>query len=312
MKNIIYISLLLSVLNTLKAQISHINFPIKNQEFFKNIKENNLKNSKLLTYKSDAENELFLKAFEKNASELVNCVLTPPSNIATLTGGYQIFDYHLTSDQAYKLGVIGVGEASSSIGKEIYIYDHMYYKNDKDCLGHAITYGAGVRLIVTVKQINANVNLNGLGAIAASAEMKFAEVTVSFKTIGLSGKPINDAVPSSGAYNIEKHVEYLNAINLIRSKINDPATVVTPEIISVQIDGTEIETLRSLITAHAIKMISDGKNYVEALSKIPNASTYAKEILTGVYNQQIGRADNKAITQLEKIKAKEYYTKLGF
>src|SRR5690606_17193170 len=142
-------------------------------------------------------------------------------------------------DTAAKVGVISLGEASTNIGKDVYIYEQMYYKDVSNCDAGKVTYGSGVRLTILAKKLEAGVNLSNLGAIAASAEMKKAEVTVTISTIGLSGPKVNQLIPPAGSYNVEKHVQYLQAIDGIKALINDSTTVVTPEIISLTIPESQ-------------------------------------------------------------------------
>jgi hypothetical protein len=117
------------------------------------------------------------------AAAAAACTNTPPVGIAGLTGGYRIYEYQMSIEQAYKLKIIAGGDASADIGKEVYVYDHVFYKKDKDCKGNEITWGAGVRLLVKVKKTSTNLNITGLAAIAASAEIKAADASVEFKLL---------------------------------------------------------------------------------------------------------------------------------
>jgi hypothetical protein len=105
----------------------------------------------------------------------------------------------------------------------------------------------------------------------------------------------------------------MNTINTIRSRINFPNTIVTPEIVSISTPVVdELADIKATVTAYAIKMIADKKSYQHASNNLKNtASDYAKEVLKETYIRLIKRADNSAVTDLEKFKAKELITKAG-
>ena len=313
----VFLSLLIGVAEVVHAQSDTISLPVSQNDFIKSAKKAGFEKMKLSKAMDGSEinaveSEPLDKQFVDEAKELAGCALTPPTGIRGLTGGFNVFDYQLTSEAAFTLGVIGIGEFNSSGSKEYYIYDHIWYKNDKDCAGNDIVYGAGVRLVVSVKRLSADLKLSGLSAIAASAEMKTAEVSVNFKTLGISGSKIDEVgIPTSGPYNIEKHIEYMQKIDAIRNAVRDTSTTVTPEIVSISlVDQTPL--IRGLVISHGIRMIIDGRNYIYALSKIPQATDFAKETLKSTYMKLIKRADNTPVTAIEKLQAREYLTKAGF
>jgi hypothetical protein len=55
--------------------------------------------------------------------------------------------------------------------------------------------GIGLRLTADVRALSGNVNLNGLSAIGAQAELKKLSGTLTVQTLGVNGKPIAIALP---------------------------------------------------------------------------------------------------------------------
>jgi len=234
------------------------------------------------------------------------CNIIAPKTLADLTGGWKIFFYQMSLETAAKVGIISLGEAATNSGKELYIYEQMNYKDLDNCKDGKITYGAGVRLTILAKKLDASVNLTSLGAIAASAEFKKAEVTVSMSTIGLSGSKITKTIPPAGSYNVEKHVQYLQAIDAIKEVISDPSTVVTPEIISLSIpENNNLEFIKAAYTTFALERISKKESYITAKSKIKNWNDISESTLKNVYMSFVSAIDNTKPTEIQSLQAKE-------
>lgn len=233
-----------------------------------------------------------------------------PSNLADLTGGWDFWDYHLSLETAQKLSIVSVGDIGANYGKDVYVYDFMFYKDDKNNKGEKIKWGAGVRLVIIAKKLNSSANFSTLGAIAASAEVNMAEVSIRMKTIGISGTKINKVIPAAGAYDIEKHVEYLKAIDSIKALASDASTKVTPEIIEVEVESSRSE-LRSILVSHAFKMISKGKSYDTAIKKLKKKDGQLEEIVKGVYEGFINSSDDTKPTKIQKLQAKEIFKAAG-
>jgi hypothetical protein len=241
--------------------------------------------------------------------ELLNCpALIPPVGIAGLTSGWRLDSYQLTVAAALSVGVISAGEASTNQGKEIHVYDFMYVKDDRDCSNNLVTWGAGVRLVITVKKLDVSISVSGLAAFAASAQLQKAEVSVKMEVVGLSGSKIAAAAPSAGPYDVVRHSEFMTAIDKIKQLAYDSSTTVTPQKISMQIIDTYI-FMQALIFNHAIVNIVNKKNYEYALSKLKTPSLQNVELLKGAYKTLVGRADGTDISQLEALNVREYLRK---
>jgi len=229
----------------------------------------------------------------------------PPKDLAGLTGGWNIFFYSLTLDAAANLGIISLGEVSANYGKEVFVYEQMYYKDAKNCKGENITFGAGVRLTILAKKLSASANFSNLGAIAASAEFKSAEVEVRIKTVGLSGPEINSLPPSAGSYSIEKHVQYLQAIDAIKNAISKTTTKVTPEVISIQLTPiADVEYAKANYTAFALRRIAKGESFTIALTKLKEYDRLGEETIKAVYLYLVKTADLTKPSQITILTAK--------
>lgn len=261
--------------------------------------------SGILSVKSS---QLDANAIEKNLTPVPGCVEPKaPINLAELTGGWNIFFYSLTMDAAVSLGIISLGEVSANAGKEVFVYEQMYYKDAKTCAGANITYGSGVRLTILAKKLSGSANFSNLGAIAASAEIKSAEVEVRMKTIGLSGQAILALIPDAGSYSVEKHVQYMQAINDVKTAIStDSTVVVTPEIISMQLTPlTDVDFVKSVYTTFALKRIAKGDSFIVALTKLKSKDSLGEEIVKKVYLHLVKSADATKPSQIVVLTAKD-------
>lgn len=235
-----------------------------------------------------------------------NCQVNPPTTLAQLTGGWKIFFHQMTLETAAKVGVISLGEAETNIGKEVYVYEQMNYKDIDNCKNGKITYGAGVRLTILAKKLNASANLTNLGAIAASAEFKMAEVTVTMSTIGLSGPEITATIPPAGSYSVEKHVQYLQAIDAIKAAITKPTTLVTPEVISLSIPPqSNLEFLKATYITFALERIAKRESFNTAKSKIETWNDISDAMFKQVYTALVKANDDTRPSEIQSLQAKE-------
>ncbi|WP_264550310.1 hypothetical protein [Flavobacterium sp. N2820] len=235
-----------------------------------------------------------------------NCQVTAPTTLAQLTGGWKIFFYNMTLETAAKVGVVSIAEAQTNIGKEVYVYEQMNYKDLDNCKNGKITYGAGVRLTILAKKLDASANLSNLGAIAASAEFKKAEVTVTMSTIGLSGPKITATIPPAGSYSVEKHVQYLQAIDAIKEATADSTTIVTPEIISLSIPpSSNSEFLKATYITFALERIAKRESFNTAKTKIETWSDLTDAMFRQVYTAIVGGNDDKKPSEINVLQAKE-------
>lgn len=231
---------------------------------------------------------------------------TPPTKLADLTGGWAVFFHNMTLESAANVGIISIGDINANYGKEVYIYEQMNYKDLDNCKGGKTTYGAGIRLVIFVKKISASANLSSLGAIAASAEFKLADVTVNMKTIGLSGPKVQNAIPNAGTYSVEKHVEYLQAIDAIKAVTHDASTIVVPEVISFNIPVKHIdEMLKATYIGFALKRIAKGESYLIAKTKVKKPDAISDETIKNVYLGIVKQADETKPTAMQVLMAKE-------
>lgn len=235
-----------------------------------------------------------------------DCQVAQPKNLSDLVGGWTIFFHHLNLESAAKVGIISIGEVQTNMGKEVYVYEQMNYKDVDNCKGGMITYGAGVRLTILAKKLNASADLSSLGAIAAAAEVNMAEVTVSMKTIGLSGPDINAAIPPAGSYNVEKHVQYLQAIDNIKSAVNKGTTVVTPQIISLVLPPVDdLEFIKARYMTFALERIAKKESFNVAKTKLKTYNDLSDTIFRKAYMSFVKATDDTKPSEIQSLQAKE-------
>jgi hypothetical protein len=239
---------------------------------------------------------------------------TPPDcsmGIGCLTDGWQVFDYSLSWESAVKLGII-TGGLEGAGNKKIFIHDFMFYKSDFDQADNRIVWGAGIRLIIRARELNASAKFTSLPAIAASAEFSYSEASYNIQTVGLSGPKIGIAAPKVGSYNIESYVNLMNAVNDIQRAALDLTTVVKPQLIQLNVqDGSYY--IENIARTLALFRIASGTSCEDTKSTLStNHESRAYDVITQVYNDMAGKCDQRPVTdQLLNMTIKRYFSLAG-
>lgn len=157
-----------------------------------------------------------------DTSEKINKLLP---NISTQIG-------MLKGNQSGSIG--GIFGASSH--REHFAIDFMKYRSEDivDSSKKVIAYGrigAGMRLIVDVITTEASVG-GSLFALAASAKAGRTSGQISVDVIGMDAKDITLSMPFTTDLSEGSIQKIIEALAVVKSRINDPGTTLTPQFIA--------------------------------------------------------------------------------
>ena len=136
---------------------------------------------------------------------------------------------------AAELGfAVGTGHTSYSLNT--YVQQLAAWVDVPDATGTTqVRYGITVRYIVTAEAIKAGAKVNSIGGIAASASFETLRASAEFSTIGIPASWLIDQVPTGGAFDLNKYVEFegasRGALKVLKAKEND---VLKPQILEVR------------------------------------------------------------------------------
>lgn len=183
----------------------------------------------------------------------------------------------LSRKVAAELGFI-IGSASGSYSYSTYVQQLATWVEVKDQNGTALVrYGLSARYVVTAEEIKVGAKLNSIGGIAASASYETVRASAEFSTLGIPASWIIDQVPTGGAFDLNKYVEFEGALRgvlkVLKSKEDQ---VLKPQILEVRAivsdEGTD-EYEEALAVSWALSCIARRLKLSNAKGDYDRAST---------------------------------------
>jgi hypothetical protein len=150
----------------------------------------------------------------------------------------------LSRKVAAELGFV-VGSATGSYSHNTYVQQLATWIDLPDDSGTAqVRYGISARYVVTAEEIKVGAKLNSIGGIAASASYETVRASAEFSTLGIPASWIIDQVPTGGAFDLNKYVEFEGALRGVLKVLKaKQAETLMPQILevrgSVSEDGTD-------------------------------------------------------------------------
>jgi len=216
-----------------------------------------------------------------------------PTNKAGLTDGYQLFTYSLTNDAAASLSFWGKDEIKTS--DKVVLYQFAWYKDILNTDGSTdARCGSGVMLALKISDAQANLSLE-LPMLAATAQLGHSSISYKINTFGLSGKAIDDSIPSAaaiGKFNTESYATLMQSISKIQESYKAPSgeLVVTPRLIALSYPAlTQGFDTTIAVQGYVLRQIADGKSCREAKSGSPDKDSNIDTVIENTYTAISGK-----------------------
>jgi hypothetical protein len=133
-----------------------------------------------------------------------------------------------------------VGKATTSVGNYRVIFDYIQYKPEKVFdpttkkeLGYG-RIGIGMRMTADIKTFSANVDLSSLFALGIAAATNKLTGKLSVDIYGISSKDVQQLFITSTSIDETSIQKTLESMAVIKSKVYDSATKLTPYILAVK------------------------------------------------------------------------------
>lgn len=162
-----------------------------------------------------------------------------PSKLTDLDGGYEVFYYSFSEDNAAKLGLIAAGAIGGAKRSVVQVYRFMQVATRTCRIGgmnRPVTWAAGAEAVLHVKTAKRGVNLDKLSTLAAAVEFNRASVAFSMNTPGITGTPIRKALPDAGAFNVENYAKMVSAVDQVRLLMDSGGVTVKPQML-IELDA---------------------------------------------------------------------------
>jgi hypothetical protein len=203
----------------------------------------------------------------------------------------------LSRKVATELGFI-VGSATGSYSYNTYVQQLASWIDVRDASGSALVrYGISVRYIVTAEELKVGAKLNSVGGIAASASYETLRASAEFSTLGIPASWVIDQIPTGGAFDLNKYVEFEGALRgvqkVLKANVNE---VLKPQILEVRAtineDGAN-DYEEALAVSWALSCIARGFKLSTAKSDYGRASDAFKATVETIYTHvaQVSPAD---------------------
>lgn len=157
-----------------------------------------------------------------------------PQTLDELTGGYDVFYVRLSEDEAIKIGLLSIVEASQRRSKLVQVHMFVQYLTDTcevQGVSIPIIWGVGVQATLHIKKGEKYLAGDRLPLLAAAVELNKASVTFALTTLGITGAAVRDTLPDAGAFNVENYAEMISAVDRIRRMLEDPTVTIVPQVI---------------------------------------------------------------------------------
>ncbi|MGB5820728.1 MAG: hypothetical protein WBG90_14680 [Saonia sp.] len=222
-------------------------------------------------------------SFEKDAEKLKPIALEKEDNPFAQ---FRVLQSSLSIQAAADLG-IGIGSINGSYKSFCLSYEAMLFteKIATNPIGGKIygtRWGAGLRVILKVSEIQAQSNFN-FGAIAAASELGLAKVEYEINGIGISQPSILKVLPGPGEFNFENYSKILEAADKVRKFMSDNSESLSPQpfqvFLSDEMNKDIFKDSRSVI--YAARNVMSRNTLKEATDNA--RGKFNPEIITGFY-----------------------------
>jgi hypothetical protein len=193
---------------------------------------------------------------------------------------------------AAELGFI-VGSANGSYAFSTYIQQLATWVELKDTNGTALVrYGLSARYIVTAEEIKVGAKLNSIGGIAASASYETVRASAEFSTLGIPAAWIIDQVPTGGAFDLNKYVEFEGALRgVLKVLKTKEADVLRPQILEIRAivndEGVD-DYEEALAVSWALSCVARRLKLADAKSDYDHATNSFKAMVETIYTRIAG------------------------
>lgn len=158
------------------------------------------------------------------------CEVLVPKSVEDLDSGLEFKYTVLQGDASGSLKLLGFGSLSANKKMTYVVIEYMQYKNCS-CAKTGVSFGAGLRAVLSVKKWKGNAESVNLPKIAGEVSAGKMTASLSVTTVGLTGQGAIDALPSNLEFNVESYTEFLKVMDMV-SNMYDPSKVnVVPQVL---------------------------------------------------------------------------------
>lgn len=175
-----------------------------------------------------------------DSSGIKECVFDIPSELKDLKSGFQFNHYVFKSTNKAAMQAFGIVNSEIEESSLYIVTDYLQYQ-DIHCSGlPKIRYAIGVRAELRILGIKTESELSGIGSLAglaAQVETDKLQVSITIKTIGITGIEPRLSIPSNSTFDVKTYSDYEKILDFIRNlkdeeKLSDKL-IVQPQIIPV-------------------------------------------------------------------------------
>lgn len=179
--------------------------------------------------------------------------------------------YDLSVTAAQDLSIPVIGSVSGGQNRRVVVLEAKRW-NEIELTNSTAQYGYAIRLAITTNKLEANMKLN-LAYLAAAAQVGMIEASWTMYCIGLSGKPIDDALIPPKELSVETFVLAKQSLEAILKAVWDPETkfsaVKVAEIMSA--DQLRKEYFKNIARAYALGRLERGRTLAQAINDLGTA-----------------------------------------
>jgi hypothetical protein len=215
----------------------------------------------------------------------------------------------LTLEEAARFNIpVILTQADARYTRKILVKNFVAYKRI-EANGQQVRVGAGIRWIMDVATLNANVELS-FPVIAAQAQLGVATAKIRIDTPGINNDAINAALNLPTEVNVENYFKMTEGFDTAKNLITQQ-TPVSPEVIEIFTENTatsEGDFRKALLMSWALFSIAKERTLGEAQDSCPIADDAAKSTIGDIYRERTGIFPNDTTkrpnaTQKEQAKA---------
>lgn len=208
-------------------------------------------------------------------SKLLDRIRAGEVKVATTLGelvDQEVNSHFVDVKFAANAGLIPI-EAALEVGNRVFVHEFQKYCDYQSEDGEeAVRWGVGIRFVCTVTVFDLSVQINGLAALAATAQLNMTKSSVTYKTTGIHGKVISDSFPSAlDTLDVTNFAKIAATVDLIKSHLFDEAVTITPNLLGVT-DGRRSDiaalTPESVMQVTCLQLISRGYTLAEAKKEL--------------------------------------------
>jgi hypothetical protein len=153
-----------------------------------------------------------------------------PGTLAELTNADTLI-YSLSVNAAASLG-IPLGKIQMEGKVTVFVQDFAQYEEIIDGV-QKVRYGITIRYAVAFRQLAGSFNISTMPAIAAAAQLNFAEATAKFSVLGMTSARIVKAIPVVPKLDVEAYTLFAQSMKDIKDLIFESDTVIKPAVLAV-------------------------------------------------------------------------------